>query len=214
MSIFQKRQTRYSKKTPKFGIGFPKTVSEDHELDKMNGNTLWGDEISKENNNVEIAFDIMPDEELVLNGYKHIRYQMIFDVKIEDFRRNAILVADGNMEKTPKFQTYYIVISCDTVRLALTISALNDFQIKAGYIMNSYVTAPTAKKVWTVLGNQWGANAGNKAIIVHALYGLKNYGADLRKHLDDCMIHVGYKPCPDDLDRCIKPEVDTGGNIY
>ena len=75
---------------------------------------------------MKIAFYIMPDGERVLNGYKQIRCHMIFDVKMEDFRCKAILVADGHMTETPKCQNYSIVVSCKTVCIALTISALND----------------------------------------------------------------------------------------
>ena len=52
--------------------------------------------------NVKISFDIIPVGECVPNGYKQIRCQMIFDVKMEDFRFKAIIVADGHMAKTTK----------------------------------------------------------------------------------------------------------------
>ena len=65
----------------------------------------------------------MPDGERVQNGHKQIRCHMIFDVKMEDFRRKAILVADGHMTKTPSYHTYSRVILRDIVRLALTIAA-------------------------------------------------------------------------------------------
>ena len=43
----KKRQTRYLKKTHKFGIDMPKTVKEAAELDTKNGDTKWMDEIAK-----------------------------------------------------------------------------------------------------------------------------------------------------------------------
>ena len=42
--------------------------------------------------------------------------------------------------------TYARVISRETVRLALTIAALNGLQVKAADIMNLYVTYPITKK--------------------------------------------------------------------
>ena len=54
--------------------------------------------------------------------------------------------------------------------IALTISTLNDLDVKAGDIMNAYLTAPITEKVWTVLGKEWGPDSGKKSIIVRLLY--------------------------------------------
>ena len=59
---------------------------------------------------------------------------------MEEFRRKAILVASGHMTKTPKCQIYSSIVSRETVRIAITISALNVLQVKAGDIINAYVT--------------------------------------------------------------------------
>ena len=56
------------------------------------------------------------------------------------------------MTETPKCQTYSSVVSRETVRIDMTIAALNDLELKAGDIMNAYLTAPITEKVWTVLG--------------------------------------------------------------
>ena len=61
ISLVKKRETRYLKKTHKFGIDMPKTVKEAAELDAKNGDTKWMDEISKEMANVRVAFDILKD---------------------------------------------------------------------------------------------------------------------------------------------------------
>ena len=159
-------------------------------------------------NNVNIAFDIIPDGERVPNGYQKIRCHVIFDVKIEDFRCKARLVSDGDMTGTPKCQTYYRVVSSETVRISLTIDDLNYLKVKAGDVINTYVTAPITKKVWTVLGNECGADVGKKAIIVCALYVLKNYRQALRKNLADCMRHGGYNPCPYNPNKWVNSEVD------
>ena len=56
---------------------------------------------------------------------------------MEYFRRKARLVADEHTTKTPKLQTYSSVISRENVRLELTISDLNDLQVKSGDVMNA-----------------------------------------------------------------------------
>ena len=139
---------------------------------------------------------------------------MIFDINIEDFRRKARLVAGGNMTETPKCQTYSIVVSSETVRIALTIAALNDLEVKAGDIMNAYLTAQITEQVLDLLGKEWGPDAGKKEIIVRALYGLKYAGADICKHLADCMRALGYKSCLADHDIWYKAEVELDGDKY
>ncbi len=102
---------------------------------------------------------------------------MIFDIKIEDFRPKARLVAGGHMTKVPAIITYASVVSRETVHIALLMAALNDLNVKVGDILNAYITAPITEKVWTVRGPEFGTNAGKSAIIVRALYGLKSAGA-------------------------------------
>ena len=98
---------------------------------------------------------------------------MIFDVKMEDFRQKARLVAGGQVTDVPKCLTYSSIVSRETVHIALTIAALNSLEVRgAADIMNAYVTAPCSEKIWTVLGPEWGEQQGKKAIIVRALYGL------------------------------------------
>ena len=66
---------------------------------------------------------------------------------MEDFRRKSRLVAGGNMTETPKCMTYSSVVGRETVRIVLTIAALNDLQVKAGDVMNEYVTANCSEKI-------------------------------------------------------------------
>ena len=91
------------------------------------------------------------------------------------------------MTETPKCMTYSSVFGRETVRIALTIATLNDLQVKAGDVMNAYVTAPCSKKIWTVLGKEFGKDQGKKTILVRVLYGLKSSGAAFHAHLSDCM---------------------------
>ena len=54
--LVKKQQTRYLKKTHKFGIEMPKTVKEAAKLDAKNGDTKWKDAILKKITNVRVAF--------------------------------------------------------------------------------------------------------------------------------------------------------------
>ena len=197
---------RYHKRTHKYGIRVPKTVKEAIEIDKENGNTLWQDAIKKEMKSVKIAFQILDDGEVVPVGYQQIRCHMVFDIKMEDFRRKARFVAGGHETDAPASMTYASVVSRESVRIALTLAALNDLEVKTGDIQNAYLTAPATEKVWTVCGPEFGADEGRKALIVRSLYGLKSAGAAFRQHLADCMKHLGWDSCKADPDVWFKAE--------
>ena len=144
--------------------------------------------------NVRVAFDILKDGYRAPIGHKHINFHLIYDLKMEDFRRKARIVAAGHMTETLKCMTYSSVVGRETVRFFLTIAALNNLQFNAGDVMNAYVTAPCSENIWTVLGKEFGADQGKISIIVRALYGLKSSGAAFHAHLADCMRSMGYTP--------------------
>jgi hypothetical protein len=177
ISLVCKRTTCYLKRTHKFGIEVPKTVKEALDLDRKNGNTLCADAVAKEVKEVCIAFNILSDEHSLPIGYQKIPYHMIFDVKMEDSRQKTRLWASGHWTKVPATITYASVVSRETVRLALTIASLNDLDVIVEDVLNAYITAQVKEKVWTVLGPEFGHDAGRSAIIVRALYRLKCAGA-------------------------------------
>jgi hypothetical protein len=146
ISLVRRRTTRYLKRTLKFGIEIPKTVNEALALDHKNGNTLWADAIAKEIREVRIAFNILPDGGSAPIGYQKIPCHMVFDVKMEDFRQKARLVAGGHLTKAPATITYASVISRETLRLALTFVSLNDLEVKVGDVRNTYITAPVKER--------------------------------------------------------------------
>jgi hypothetical protein len=77
---------------------------------------------------------------------------MIFDVKMDDFRRNARFVAGGHTTNTTHSMNYSSVVSMESVRVTLTLDALNDLDVKMADIENAYLMASINEKVWTVLG--------------------------------------------------------------
>ena len=83
--------------------------------------------------NVRIAFEEFEgDVSAIPPGYQEIRCHMIFDIKMgETFHRT----------ETPAALTYSSVVSRDSVRIALTIAALNDLSVLACNIQNAYLTA-------------------------------------------------------------------------
>ncbi len=191
----------------------PKTVKEALELDKKNGYTFWADAIAKELKGVHVAFKILLDGQSLPIGCQKIPCHMIFDIKMENFRHKARLVAGGHMTKAPAIITYASVVSCETVCIALLMAALNDLNVKVGDVLNAYITAPIAEKVWAVLGPEFGIDAGKSAIIVCSLYGLKSTGAAFHVHLASFMHQMGYTSCKADPDLWYKAETRPADNF-
>jgi len=100
------------------------------------------------------------------------------------------------MTEAPATITYASVVSRETVRIALTMAALNDLEVQVGDVSNAYITAPVTEKIYTTLGPECGEDKGKLAIIVRALYGLKSSGAAFRKHLGDCRRSLGLHSLP------------------
>ncbi len=77
---------------------------------------------------------------------QQIHCQMIFDVKMEDFRQKARQLAGGHRTKAPAMIIYASVVSRETMHLALTIASLNDLKVKVGDVLNTYITAPSRRR--------------------------------------------------------------------
>ena len=103
--------------------------------------------MQKEMTNVRIAFKVLDSGDIVPLCFQEIKCHLIFDINIEDFRRKARLVASRNLMDTPAAMTYVSVVSRESVRVALTLAALNDLEVKTSDIENAYLTAPVSEKI-------------------------------------------------------------------
>ena len=215
--IIAKIKSKYWVRTHKFGIKIPKSIAEARQFDLENGNTLWWDAILKEMKNVRPAFEAWEGSKADLPpGYQEIKCHIIFDIKMgENFRRKARFVAGGHTTEVPEsLITYASVVSRDSVRIALTIAALNDLKVMACDIQNAYLTADCREKIWTIAGPEFGSEAGTIFIIKKALYGLKSAGAAFRSLLADTLMDTGYKPTKADPDVWLRPAVKANGFEY
>jgi hypothetical protein len=126
---------------------------------------------------------------------------------MEDFCHKVRFFAGGNTTDTTHAMTYASVVSRESVRVALTLAAMNDLDVKMADIENAYLPAPLTDKVWTVLDPKFGDDAGKRALIVRALYGLKSSGAAFRNHLDAYIKHLGWNSCRAHRDLWMKYEI-------
>ena len=95
-------------------------------------------------------------------GYREIGYITIFDIKMDGkFRQKERLLVNGHeAEYLHKWDTYYSLVSRDSVQIALLYAAFNDLDILSCKISNTYLEAPCGEKLWTVAGKDFGSLAG------------------------------------------------------
>ena len=140
---------------------------------------------------------------------------MIFDIKLgENFRRKAILVGGGHTTTAPSSITFSLVVSRDSFRIALTIAALNDLDILACDIQNSYLTALCREKIWKFVGPEFGEEEGTLMLVKMALYGLKSSGAAFLSKLAGVLRDIGHLSTKGDPNVCIRPEVKPDVTEY
>jgi hypothetical protein len=80
-------------------------------------------------------------------GYQEVQCHVIFNVKM-DFTYRARFVAGGHTTDTPGSITYLRVVSCNNLQLAFLIVGLNDLDVLAGDVANTYLNAKCREKIW------------------------------------------------------------------
>ena len=120
----------------------------------------------------------------------------------------------GHTTTAPASITYFSVVSRDSVRIALTIAALNGLNILACGIQNSYLTVKCSEIIWTTVGLEFGSGEGSIMVIKMAIYGLKSSGAAFRANLASLLHDVGHTPSKADPDVCLIPAIKSDGPEY
>ena len=166
---------------------------------------MWRYGIEKEVNTVMIAFKLLDEGEKPPHTYQEIICHMIFDINMEDFCKKARYVAGVNATVAPTTLTYASVVSRESVRIAITLDALNYMEVKTSDIQNAYLTAPCSEKIWTTLGSSFCTElSGKKSLVVRSFYGIKYSGASFINYLAEGMRNLGYSSCLVDPDLWFK----------
>ena len=98
------------------------------------------------------AFDFLKDNKAPA-GYTKSSGHIVFDIKM-DFTRKACWVKDGHLTCDPIESNYAGVVSCKSIRIALTYAALNGLNVAAGDIKSAYLQAPTSEKHYIICGKE------------------------------------------------------------
>ena len=213
--ILQKVKSKYWSRTHKYGVRIPRSINEAIEIDKEIGNTMWMDVVRLEMKNVRVAFEEYDGDPNALVGYTQITGHIVFDVKLgENFRRKARYCADGHKTGAPASVTYSTVVSRDSVRILLTIAALNELKVLGADVQNAFLTAPNKEKVWMVAGPEFGADEGKTFLVVRALYRLKSASFSFRSYMAAKLTELGFQSTLADPDVWLRAASKGDGDQY
>ena len=82
---------------------------------------------------------------------------------------------------------YASVVIRDSIITVFLISALNDLNIIAGKILNTYLNSPTKEKVLFYSGDYWKSDQGKVVLVVRVIYGLKPSALAMRNYLSEIL---------------------------
>ena len=212
--IIKSIKKRYFRKLEKFGLELPKTVERALEIDRETGTKFWQEAIRKEVGTVLPALEIKERGDPVPVGSTLIDLTIVFDIKM-DFTRKARICARGDQTDPPSSITYASVVTRESVRIGFLIAALNDLKVLSADVAGAYLNAPCAERVHTVLGSEFGDNAGKTAIIKKALYGLRSAGYAWRSYCAEIMRNsLEFQQCRADQDVWMRKAVKSNGEKY
>ena len=145
--------------------------------------------------------------------YQQIKCHMIFDVKMgETLGRKARLVGGGHITEAPSSITYSSVVSQYSIRIALTVAALNGLGILACGIHNAYLTSKFREKIWTIAVPEFLSEEGSLMVIKVSLYGLDSSSVSFRAKLSGVLNDLSYVPSKADPDVWIRPAFRPDGS--
>ena len=105
-----------------------------------------------------------------------------FGIKLgEGFHRKARLVGGDHVTETPAVLTYESVVSRYSVRIALTLSQLNELDLLAYDIQNDYLTAKCREKIYIISGEEFDYEAGSIMIANMAKKWIEIIGSGIQR---------------------------------
>ena len=127
-------------------------------------------------------------------GYQYAPLTLIFDVKQEDLRRKARLVAGEHIVDSTMYESYSSVVQTRTIRILETIAMNEGLKIVTGDISNAFVQADTDERIYSVAGPEFGDKEGSIVLVKKALYGLATSARRWSLTLGGAIKDMGFKP--------------------
>ena len=186
------------------GFQVPKDYNDAIWLDKENSNTHWQDAMDLELSQIH-EYKVFKDtgkaqfhngKAVTPDGFQKVKH---------DGKFKARLVADGHLTKEP-------VVSLRSLRMVVSLSQLNDFEIWGADVGNAYLEAYTNQKLCIFAGPEFKELQGHLLIMIKALHGTRSGGARWHDRLFDILQDLKFKPSKAYPDVWMRPE--PGGTCY
>ena len=212
------RQVRASARY-QHGFQVPKDYNDAIRLGKENSNTHWQDAMDLELTQIH-EYKVFKDtgkaqfhngKAVTPDGFQKIRVHFVYAVKHDD-RFKARLVADGHLTKEHVESIYSGVVPLRSLRMVVSLSQLNDFEIWGADVGNTYLEAYTDQKLCIIAGPEFKELQGHLLIMIKALHGTCSGGARWHDRLFDILQELKFKPSKADPDAWMRPE--PGGTCY
>ncbi len=140
-------------------------------------------------------------------GSNFIHCHLNFEVKMS-FTQKARFVSGGHMTDPPTIITYSSVVLHNSVQLAFLWAALNDLDLLAADISNTYLNAP-------VCGIEFGQqNLGKVTVITRVLFGLKSSSTGWRLMHSASQQDLDFKSTIVYPDKLLRPDTINDGQRY
>ena len=193
----------------KFGVMVPQGICQAKLFDANNRNMLWANAMDKEMNKFlrMETFIILDDKSQLSEGYKYIPVHFVFDIKV-DGRHKARLFTGGDHTNPDTSEVFSSVVSIENVRMLFLLADLNQLQIVAADISNSYLHAYTREKVRTTLKHS--KYQGKCMQINNAQYGLCTSAARWAEALSLVLQQINFQPSCADMDIWMR----KNGNVW
>ena len=154
--------------------------------------------------NTAKCFKYHPSHHKLPSTYQFAPLRMIFDIKKEDFRRKARLVAGGHVVNASMFESYSSVVQTISLRMLQTIALNEGLDIMTADVGNAFIQAYTNEKIYSRCGKEFGDREGCIVEIKKALYGLSTSARQWSLELGDKLRTLGFKPSRADPDLWIR----------
>ena len=189
----------------------PTSLNHASEIDSEDKRTFWIDTIAKEMKSIVVAFETLETRQVATVACKITIVRIRFDAKM-NFTRKTRWVLDGNRNPVPKGSTCARVVSRESTMPCFTCAALNDVDVWAYCIQNTYLQAPTTKKCYIICVQEFSLdNVGKVAIIHRSVHGRNSDSRDFRNHLRSHMQHLSFMECLAYPDFWMRPAMKSNG---
>ena len=176
---------------------------------------LLEDAVKQQMKNSRVAFQACNGNIKDFVGHKKIACHLVFDMALlECFRRKARFAADGRKVSTPPSMSCSAVVSRDSVRISLLITALNDLDALGCNVQNAFPSANDLEKHCLIAGDKFGHEKGKIFTVVEALHGLKSASAAFRSFMAERLDKMNFVSSAADPDVWLQPAIKPCGSKF